>query len=62
MQMKKAAELRGKWGNKPCDHPSLDKEYELGTATGDYVCTKCGEAGWGKNWVETKKKTQDNST
>ena len=55
MQMEKAAELRRKWGDKPCEHPSLSKEYFLGTGTGDYVCTQCGEAGPGKDWVEKEK-------
>ncbi|QGJ65046.1 hypothetical protein BvL003_09565 [Bacillus velezensis] len=27
-------------GNPPCDHPNRpDKEYYLGTSTGDYVCS-----------------------
>lgn len=56
MQMNKAGALREKWGDKPCDHPSLDKEYELGAATGDYVCTTCGKAGWGRDWVTKESK------
>ncbi|MCP5002382.1 MAG: hypothetical protein GY941_00285 [Planctomycetes bacterium] len=55
MQMKKATELREQWGNKPCDHPSLEKEYELGSATGDYVCTQCGKAGWGSDWARKER-------
>jgi uncharacterized protein with PIN domain len=54
--MKEAAELREKWGGKPCEHPNLDKEYELGTATGDYVCTTCGKAGWGRDWADIERK------
>ncbi len=50
MQGKKAKELQKSFGNKPCDHPYLDKEYELGAATGDYVCTTCGATGWGPDW------------
>lgn len=49
MQMKKAAELRKAWaekGNPPCAHPRLDKEYDLGSDTGDVVCTTCGETWW----------------
>jgi len=42
MQMKKAEALRKSWGEKPCDHPDLDKEYDLGADTGDCVCTTCG--------------------
>jgi hypothetical protein len=36
--------------NKPCNHPHLEKEYILGASTGDYICTQCGESGWGSNW------------
>ena len=32
------------WGNKPCEHPKLEKEYYLGSDTGDYVCTTCIES------------------
>ena len=44
MQVSEAAQLRKAWGKKPCLHPELDKEYYLGSQTGDYVCTTCGEA------------------
>lgn len=44
MQHDKALELQRKWGNKPCSHSNLEKEYYLGSQTGDYVCTQCGEA------------------
>ena len=57
MQMKEAEERRKAWGGKPCNHPSLVKEYELGTATGDYVCTQCGESGWGRNWANADRKS-----
>lgn len=40
--MKEALELQREWGDKPCDHPQVVKEYHLGTQTGDRVCTKCG--------------------
>jgi len=53
MQSEKAAELRRAWGDKPCDHPDLEKEYSLGADTGDYVCTTCGKSGWGRNWNKT---------
>lgn len=42
MQFDKAKNLREEWGNKPCDHPSLEKEYYLGADTSDYVCSTCG--------------------
>ncbi len=44
MQMTVAEYLRKKWGDKPCGHPGFSKEYHLGSHTGDYVCTQCGEA------------------
>ena len=31
-------------GNFPnCSHPRTEREFYLGSATGDYVCTTCGE-------------------
>ncbi|WP_165904615.1 hypothetical protein [Paraburkholderia hospita] len=50
MQTKEARELRDQWGDKPCNHPELTKEYDLSMATGDYVCTTCGKAAWGSDW------------
>ncbi|MGW2010831.1 hypothetical protein [Streptomyces nigrescens] len=46
MQMDEAEKLRRAWaakGSPPCDHPTKAKEYHLGSATGDKVCTTCGE-------------------
>ena len=42
MQAKKAAQLRENWGDKPCPHESLAKEYDQGTRSGNYVCKTCG--------------------
>jgi hypothetical protein len=42
MQHEKALKLMKEWGNKPCNHPNVEKEYYLGTDTGDKVCTQCG--------------------
>jgi len=53
--MIKAIELRKKWGDKKCNHPNLEKEYDLGSATGDYVCTQCGSSGPGRDWPEKEK-------
>ena len=51
MKMSEAKELKMRWGNKPCNHPFLEIERdEIGTSTGDYVCTTCGEEGWGSDW------------
>lgn len=30
-------------GNPPCDHPETDKEYYLGSATGDDACLTCAK-------------------
>ena len=46
MQASDAAYLRQVWaakGNPPCNHPATEKEYVLGSDTGDRVCTTCGE-------------------
>jgi hypothetical protein len=44
MQFEEAERLRKAWGNKPCDHPTTEKEYMLGMDSGDKVCTTCGKA------------------
>lgn len=43
MQHLDAKKLREEWGNKPCEHPHLEKEYYLGSDTMDFVCSTCGE-------------------
>jgi hypothetical protein len=51
--MKDARVLRERWkieNGGPCDHPRVVKEYHLGSDTGDYVCTRCGETGYGPDW------------
>jgi hypothetical protein len=45
MQMKDASRLQKEWenkGNPPCEHPYVEREYDLGSHTGDDVCTICG--------------------
>lgn len=42
MQMEQAQILRRNWGDKPCDHPTLDKAYLRDEPTGLRVCTTCG--------------------
>ena len=54
MDMKDAAELTRKWGGKPCSHPRLVKERDIGGLTGDYVCTTCGEARPKEQWPQLK--------
>jgi hypothetical protein len=61
MQIEKAIELRRRWiakGDPPCDHPHLDKEYDLGADTGDYVCTTCGKAGWDSDWPQREREEE----
>jgi hypothetical protein len=51
MQMEKATVLRDEWaanGDPPCSHPTIDKEYHLGSDTGDVICTTCGRV-WPSN-------------
>jgi transposase-like protein len=43
VQKKKAALLRQEWGDKPCEHPTFAKEYDLGERTGNFVCKTCGK-------------------
>ena len=54
MQMLEASALNKAWGEKPCEHPTLEKEYHLGSATGDYACTACGKSQSGNDWNEQK--------
>ena len=44
MKKKRGQELSASWGDKPCDHPALAKEYDQGVQTGRYLCTQCGRA------------------
>ena len=50
MQMLEAMKLQERWGDSPCDHLSIVKEYHLGAATGEYACTKCGMTKDGSTW------------
>ena len=61
MQQKDAIKLKDDRGDEPCSHPSLEKEYELGTATGDYVCTSCGESRAGSAWNKKHDEKQGGS-
>ena len=66
MQMKEARALQKRWGKKPCDHPEIVQEHDLGSATGDYVCTTCGQSRYGNDWNdrerENKKQSINNNT
>jgi hypothetical protein len=54
IQMKDVDDLKKRWGDKPCNHPRLLKEYHMSMATGDYVCAQCGKTGWGSDWNRKK--------
>lgn len=43
MQYDRAKDISDNWGNKPCDHPNIEKEYYLGSQTGDFICSQCGK-------------------
>lgn len=38
-----AKKIREQWGDKPCDHSKLEREFYGDTYTLDYVCTQCGK-------------------
>lgn len=61
MQLDKAKRLRGTWGDKPCIHPKLEKEYFLGADTMDFVCATCGKefTRQEKEALETRRKDRD---
>jgi len=60
IQIKEAQKIAETWTGGECTHPSLYKEYDLGSATGDYICKTCGKAGFGRDWPE-KRRTQNPS-
>ena len=43
MEYNVAQKVKESWGNKPCDHPHLEKEYYVGAFLINYVCTQCGQ-------------------
>jgi hypothetical protein len=44
MQMKEAYRRQREWGERACTHPGVEREFYLGSHTGDYVCSVCGRA------------------
>jgi hypothetical protein len=42
MEYYKALKLREEWGDKPCDHPKLEKVYFTGAFLLNYACMQCG--------------------
>ena len=48
MDFKETERLAKEWGNKPCNHPNIEKETWIDSEgiavhNGDYVCTQCGQ-------------------
>ena len=39
----KAEQIEKGWGDKPCSHTNIEKEYGPFGHTGDYRCTQCGK-------------------
>jgi hypothetical protein len=50
MNLSDSAQLREKWGDKPCHHPLIEAETEAGHPSMNYVCTTCGKVGVGDLW------------
>ncbi|GAC1398077.1 MAG: hypothetical protein NVSMB49_05240 [Ktedonobacteraceae bacterium] len=42
MYTQEAQERRHIWFGRPCMHPKIEQEGDLGIATGRYVCVVCG--------------------
>ena len=42
MEYSEALKLRESWGDKPCDHPHLEKMYYSGAFLTVYGCKQCG--------------------
>lgn len=42
MEYYSAQRLKDSWGDNPCDHPHLEKEYYAGAFLINFVCTQCG--------------------
>jgi transposase-like protein len=43
MEYYSAQKVKESWGNKPCNHPHIEKEYYVGAFLINYVCTQCGK-------------------
>lgn len=64
MQTKDAVKLRERWtkkGNPLCEHRNLEREFNSEVATGNYICTTCGESGLGNEW-QKKQRSPEKST
>jgi len=42
MEFYESQKLKEKWGNKPCDHPHVEKIFYVGAFLTVYGCKQCG--------------------
>jgi hypothetical protein len=42
MEYSTAQKVKKEWGDKPCDHPHIEREYYSGAFLTNYVCVECG--------------------
>ena len=42
IESKEAIQLSEKWGDNPCDHPTVGQEYNKSAFTGSFICLQCG--------------------
>jgi hypothetical protein len=62
IQMDDAAAIRRRWeqaGRPPCAHKDLDREYYLGSNTGDYICLSCGKEFSRAEWTAMQQRPKD---
>jgi hypothetical protein len=59
MQSSRSERLRETWwlqGNKPCEHPRIEREYYIFSLSGLHCCTTCGlsqtKAEW-QQWLKS---------
>ena len=38
-----AQKVKEEWGDKPCEHQQIEKEYYSGAFLTNYVCIRCGK-------------------
>jgi hypothetical protein len=43
MEYYAAQKVKEAWGEKPCLHPEIEKEYYTGAYLVNYVCVQCGK-------------------
>jgi len=38
-----AQKVKEAWGNEPCNHPHIEREYYTGAFLTNYICVQCGQ-------------------